>query len=196
MGNLIIKPNTGGLLKLQDEGGTDAISISTTGNTTLAGTANALGTVTSGTWTATDVAVAHGGTGASTAAAAATALGLGTGDSPTFAGFGGTAGQITAKAWVNFNGGSGAEAVRDDFNVSTVADGGTGRYKINFSTAMPNINYSVIVGGGSMASGASAEGMQSSSYDHLVGSVRMNNWSYDGSGYLDINVGCVQVFGD
>ena len=48
MGNLIIKPNTGGLLKLQDEGGTDAISISTTGNTTLAGTANALGTVTSG----------------------------------------------------------------------------------------------------------------------------------------------------
>lgn len=49
MGNLIIKPNTGGLLKLQDEGGTDAISISTTGNTTLAGTANALGTVTSGT---------------------------------------------------------------------------------------------------------------------------------------------------
>jgi microcystin-dependent protein len=49
MGNLIIKPNTGGLLKLQDEGGTDAISISTTGNTTLAGTANALGTVASGT---------------------------------------------------------------------------------------------------------------------------------------------------
>ena len=49
MGNLTIKPNTGGLLKLQDEGGTDAISISTTGNTTLAGTANALGTVTSGT---------------------------------------------------------------------------------------------------------------------------------------------------
>jgi|TARA_R110000823_G_scaffold223282_1_gene351471 hypothetical protein len=49
MGNLIIKPNTGGLLKLQDEGGTDAISISTTGNTTLAGTANALGTVTAGT---------------------------------------------------------------------------------------------------------------------------------------------------
>ena len=49
MGNLIIKPNTSGLLKLQDEGGTDAISISTTGNTTLAGTANALGTVTAGT---------------------------------------------------------------------------------------------------------------------------------------------------
>jgi hypothetical protein len=48
MANLIIKPSTGGDLKLQDEGSTDAITISTTGNTTLAGTANNLGTVASG----------------------------------------------------------------------------------------------------------------------------------------------------
>ena len=45
-----------------------------------------LGTITSGTWAATDVAVAHGGTGSSTAAGAATNLGLGTGDSPMFTG--------------------------------------------------------------------------------------------------------------
>ena len=31
MGNLIIKPNTGGTLNLQDEGGTDAIAINTSG---------------------------------------------------------------------------------------------------------------------------------------------------------------------
>ena len=49
MANLIIKPSAGGDLKLQDEGSTDAITISTTGNTTLAGTANNLGTVTAGT---------------------------------------------------------------------------------------------------------------------------------------------------
>jgi hypothetical protein len=48
MANLIIKPSAGGDLKLQDEGSTDAITISTTGNTTLAGTANNLGTVTAG----------------------------------------------------------------------------------------------------------------------------------------------------
>ena len=60
MGNLIIKPNTGGLLKLQDEGGTDAISISTTGNTTLAGTANALGTVTSGNLSNTAIVYPQG----------------------------------------------------------------------------------------------------------------------------------------
>jgi hypothetical protein len=49
MANLIIKPSSSGDLKLQDEGGDDAITISTTGNTTLAGTANNLGTVTAGT---------------------------------------------------------------------------------------------------------------------------------------------------
>ena len=50
----------------------------TAGNTSLV----TVGTIATGTWAATDVAVAHGGTGASTAAAAATNLGLGTGDSP------------------------------------------------------------------------------------------------------------------
>jgi len=45
-------------------------------------TITTLGTIASGTWAATDVAVAHGGTGASTALAARTNLGVGEGDSP------------------------------------------------------------------------------------------------------------------
>ena len=50
MADLIIKPSTGGsnTLILQDEGGDAALTIGTTGSTTLAGTANALGTVASG----------------------------------------------------------------------------------------------------------------------------------------------------
>ena len=58
----------------------DAITIASTyiGQTSL----TTLGTITAGTWTATDVAVAHGGTGASTALAARTNLGVGEGDSP------------------------------------------------------------------------------------------------------------------
>ena len=43
-----------------------------------------VGTIGTGVWEATDVAVAHGGTGSSTAAGAATNLGLGTGDNPQF----------------------------------------------------------------------------------------------------------------
>ena len=45
MANLIIKPTSGGSLVLQDEGGTAANTIDASGNTTLAGTANNLGTV-------------------------------------------------------------------------------------------------------------------------------------------------------
>ena len=47
-----------------------------------------------------------------------------------------------AKAWVNFNG-TGTVAIRDSFNVSSITDNGTGDYTLNFTTAMPNANYSV-----------------------------------------------------
>ena len=49
MANLIIKPTRGGRLVLQDEGGDAALTVGTTGSTTLAGTTNNLGTVTAGT---------------------------------------------------------------------------------------------------------------------------------------------------
>jgi len=50
----------------------------------------------------------------------------------------------TAKAWVNFNG-TGTVAIRDDFNVSSITDKGTGDYAVNFSTAMSDANYSVVM---------------------------------------------------
>ena len=49
MANLIIKPTSGGSLILQDEGGDAALTVGTTGSTTLAGTANNLGTIASTT---------------------------------------------------------------------------------------------------------------------------------------------------
>ena len=48
MADMIIKPSDGNSLVFQDEGGDPAITVGTTGNTTLAGTANALGTVATG----------------------------------------------------------------------------------------------------------------------------------------------------
>ena len=53
MANLIIKPTSGGSLILQDEGGDAALTVGTTGSTTLAGTANNVGTVTAGTYSST-----------------------------------------------------------------------------------------------------------------------------------------------
>jgi hypothetical protein len=48
--------------------------------------------------------------------------------------------QGSAKAWVNFNG-TGTVAIRDSFNVSSITDNGTGNYTVNFTTAIPNVNY-------------------------------------------------------
>ena len=46
----------------------------------------------------------------------------------------------TAKAWVNFNG-TGTVAIRDDNNVTSITDGGTGLYTVNYTSNMSNANY-------------------------------------------------------
>jgi hypothetical protein len=46
----------------------------------------------------------------------------------------------TCKAWVNFNG-TGTVAIRASGNVSSITDNGTGDYTVNFTTAMPDVNY-------------------------------------------------------
>lgn len=51
------------------------------------------------------------------------------------------------KAWVNFNG-TGTVAIRDSYNVSSVVDNGTGNFTVNFTTAMPDANYSIVYGNG------------------------------------------------
>jgi hypothetical protein len=48
--------------------------------------------------------------------------------------------QGSAKAWVNFNG-TGTVAIRASYNVSSITDNGTGNYTVNFTNAMPDINY-------------------------------------------------------
>ncbi len=56
----------------------------------------------------------------------------------------GTAPVYAARAWVNFNG-TGTVAIRASGNVSSITDNGTGDYTVNFTTAMPDANYSAVV---------------------------------------------------
>jgi hypothetical protein len=56
----------------------------------------------------------------------------------------GSAPIYAARAWVNFNG-SGTVAIRASGNVSSITDTGTGSYTVNFTTAMPDANYSVTI---------------------------------------------------
>jgi hypothetical protein len=55
----------------------------------------------------------------------------------------GSAPSYTCRAWVNFNG-TGTVAIRGSGNVSSVTDGGTGSYTVNFTTALPDLNFSVV----------------------------------------------------
>jgi hypothetical protein len=59
-------------------------------------------------------------------------------------GYGSAAVAYGCRAWVNFNG-TGTVAIRGSGNVTSVTDNGTGRYTVNFTTAMPDINYSANV---------------------------------------------------
>ena len=64
------------------------------------------------------------------------------GDFKMNSGFGSIATAYGVRAWVNFNG-TGVVAIRASGNVSSITDGGTGTYTVNFTTAMPDANYAV-----------------------------------------------------
>ena len=66
-----------------------------------------------------------------------------TGDLLFNSGYGSVATAYGCRAWVNFDG-TGTPSIREDGNVSSITDRGTGAYTINFTTAMPDANYSVV----------------------------------------------------
>lgn len=56
--------------------------------------------------------------------------------------------EFKCRAWINFDG-TGTPTARGSGNVSSITDNGAGDYTINFTTALPDANYSVV--GSSMA---------------------------------------------
>lgn len=54
----------------------------------------------------------------------------------------GSAPYYAARAWVNFNG-TGTPTIRASANVSSLTDNANSDYTINFSTAMPDVNYAL-----------------------------------------------------
>ena len=62
-------------------------------------------------------------------------------DSAQFATVSGTAPIYPCRAWVSFNG-TGTVAILASGNVSSITDSATGKYIVNFTTAMTDANYS------------------------------------------------------
>ena len=100
-------------------------------------------------------------------------------------GYGSVATAYGCRAWVNFNG-TGTVAIRGSGNVSSITDNGTGDYTVNFTTAMPDVNYSVSAN--SVANVAPGNNMRvatlypNTTYSNTfaAGSVRMQNQEYAG----------------
>jgi hypothetical protein len=76
-------------------------------------------------------------------------------NSAQFATVSGTAPIYPCRAWVLFNG-TGTVAIRASGNVTSITDNGTGDYTVNFTTAMPDANYSTL---GAAGNGSSNTGL-------------------------------------
>jgi hypothetical protein len=91
----------------------------------------------------------------------------------------GSADIYACRAWVNFNG-IGTVAIRASGNVSSITDNGTGDYTVNFTTAMPDANYSAAlstVGGFNTLISSTAPAMSASSI--RVNSANLSGTSFD-----------------
>jgi hypothetical protein len=187
---------------LVSAGGANTPTWSTLG--TMASQSASAVAITGGTITGiTDLTVADGGTGASTITANSVILGNGTSAlsgnlvAPSTSGnvltsngttwtsaaniittTTGSAPYYGARAWVNFNG-TGTVAIRASGNVSSITDNGTGDYTVNFTTAMPDANYSYNCSG-SHTSTSFYNVIQALSTGVLAGSLRLNSVTQSG----------------
>jgi hypothetical protein len=99
----------------------------------------------------------------------------------------GSAPYYGARAWVNFDG-TGTPAIRASGNVTSITDNGTGDYTVNFTTAMPDANYSIVA-----TCEDNTKISQYSAATVLVASVRVRVRNLSGTN-TDVAVICVAIF--
>jgi hypothetical protein len=102
----------------------------------------------------------------------------------------GSAPLYACRAWVNFNG-SGGASIRASGNVSSVSRSSTGQYTVNFTTAMPDANYSVVCTGKGDPSGNRYTGLLS--VPTTTSCAVFSHYHADFS-FQDTDVMCVAVF--
>jgi len=110
-------------------------------------------------------------------------------DSAQFATVSGTAPIYPCRAWANFNG-TGTPAIRASGNVSSLTDNGVGSYTLNFTTALPDANYSAVASVDGVSVGNPAEAMSSVDRGNTASGARVTTIATSGSAtdYLQINV--------
>jgi len=147
---VVIQPDNSGSLVLQTNSGTTALTIDTSQRAAfVAGTAAAPAITTTG-----DTNTGIFFSAADTIDFAEGGAAVGQFDSSANfkfnSGYGSVATAYGCRAWVNFNG-TGTVAIRGSGNVTSITDNGTGNFTVNFTTAMPDANYSVVTAGSQQA---------------------------------------------
>ncbi len=137
---VVIQPDNSGSLVLQTNSGTTALTIDTSQRAAfVAGTAALPAITTTGD---TNTGIFFSAADTIDFSEGGTAVGQ-FDSSANFkfnSGYGSVATAYGCRAWVNFNGTS-TVAIRASGNVSSITDNGVGDYTVNFTTAMPDINY-------------------------------------------------------
>jgi hypothetical protein len=100
--------------------------------------------------------------------------------------------EYKCRAWVNFNGTTATPStIRGSGNVSSVTKNGTGDYTINFTTAMPDANYSFFASGGNNSSANFAYSNITST--PAVGSIRIGTVISQTAAAVDLANVCVGI---
>ena len=111
-------------------------------------------------------------------------------------GTGGISQARIAKAWINYNGTT--ASIRDSYNIGSITDNGTGQHTINYSTAMSDANYSIVVfahddqtGGYWWRTAVSQEGVA-----QAAGSFKVETIHPAENDVRDTDTVCAQIFGN
>jgi hypothetical protein len=93
-------------------------------------------------------------------------------------GYGSAATVYGCRAWINYNGTS--ATIRASGNITSVTKNATGDYTLNFTTAMPDVNYSAFTFGGSQVGSSSRIYMEN--HDNVLRSTtQIRIYSLNGS---------------
>jgi hypothetical protein len=106
-------------------------------------------------------------------------------------GYGSVATAYGCRAWVNFNG-TGTVAIRASGNVSSITDNGTGDYTVNFTTAMPDVNYSALANAGDGTNYDVFARLNTAGTTYSTGSLRFKTTN-NGGGATDCSIVTVSV---
>jgi hypothetical protein len=105
-------------------------------------------------------------------------------------GYGSVATAYGCRAWVNFDG-TGTPAIREDGNVSSITDYGTGEFRVNFATAMPDANYCALY-----TTGRTSGSNPSESWTYWGGTtsvIQVQSMNSSGA-YIDPEYACAAIF--